>query len=657
MRNEVGGDVTGMVVQARDIGSIAMPAPAPMALAGLPPDEGFSGRAAELAVLADALGPAGVPVVSVAGPPGVGKSALAVRAARLAADSFPGGVLFVNLHGYDSARRIDGHAALGSLLRALGVRGEHIPAHQDERETLFRSELARRERVLVVADNASDTDQVTPLRPGTPHRLLVTSRHTLPIPRARRIEVDVLLPADSITVLDDALLATHGTTVDPDVAAELAELCGHLPLALCITAELLADQPDSAAELVGILRDARSRLGELAYGDSAAVRAAFDASYQRLPADQARLFRLLSVHPGPHFSRETAAALIGEPIDITRHLLDGLRRAHLIEPGYRFHDLLLLYAREQCQPDERAPAIERLLDFYRTVEITDLERVNFMAVTALAANTGHDLHVLDFAEKSFSYFSRHRYWAESVVVNGCAVAAALQLGDQKRANHFTARIGIADRHLHRCDQALNCLAGALQFMREVGDLRAAGHILNSIGATYRQLGEPDKAEECLGEALSLFLETGDRDGEAISLNSLGGICKAQHRFDESLDLYQRALVARREAGDRAGEGLTLNGLGYLHRDLGRYDEALAYYAESLAVRRAVADDIGEAITLRGIGSTYVCLRQIDKALEYYRLALTGFEQANSLRDVEDVRGLIEGLSQGPDQVSAIWTSG
>ncbi len=214
-------------------------------------------------------------------------------------------MLFVNLHGYDDDRRIDADTALGSLLRALGVSGEHIPADQGERETLYRSELARRtDRVLVVADNASEVGQVVALRPGgSTHRLLITSRHTLPIAQARRVEVDVLPPADSVIVINSALRTASGSTVeDPAVVGELAALCGGLPLALRIVAELLADQPDSATELVTLLRDARSRLGELAYGDSAAVRAAFDASYPHLPPDQSRLFRLLSVHPGPHFS-------------------------------------------------------------------------------------------------------------------------------------------------------------------------------------------------------------------------------------------------------------------------------------------------------------------------------------------------------------------
>jgi tetratricopeptide (TPR) repeat protein len=665
VHNEIGGDVAGNVVQAGHIGSITIAAPVPVALAGLPPDEGFSGRTAELAVLAEALGPDGVPIVTVAGPPGVGKSALAVRAATVAADSYPGGVLFVDLHGYDFARRIDANAALGSLLRALGVRGKHIPAGQGERETLYRSELARRgQRMLVVADNASDTEQVLPLRPGdTTHRLLVTSRHTLPIPHARRIEMDVLLPDDSVAVLNDALRAAGDATIDdPAVAAELATLCGHLPLALRITGELLADQPDSAGELVGILRDTRSRLGELAYGDSAAVRAAFDASYQRLPADQARLFRLLSVHPGPHFSREAASALVAEPVDVTRHLLDGLRRAHLIEPAtgpgrYRFHDLLLLYAAQRCEPYERPAAIDGLLDFYGAADITDIERPNFVAVTVLAAATRHDAHVLDLAAALFPYFNRRQHWLESVTVNECGVQAARRLGDRVQESYCLARLGVTYRGMDLCEQALTCLNEAFAIERDIGDVRGAGNTMNSLGAAYRQMGQFDKAEECLRHGLARCQEVGDRYGEAISLNSLAGVCKALKRFDDALDCYQRALELRRETGDTHGEGMTLNGLGNLHRDLRRHAEALDHFNEALAVRRAARDEIGEAITLRGMGSTYVGLGQINVALEHYRLALRGFERANSPRDVEHVQGLIDSVSHETDQPSGTWVTG
>ena len=157
-------------------------------------------------------------------------------------------------------------------------------------------------------------------------------------------------------------------------AYQLVKLCGCLPLALRIVAELLADEPEQSIKgMVEILSDTRGRLGEIAYGDSLAVRSAFDASYQRLPYDQQRLFRLLSLNAGPHFEQRAATALADTPESVTRQALAALRRSHLIQPApsqacYRFHDLLRLYAVERCTQDdplpERDAAVGRLLDYY-----------------------------------------------------------------------------------------------------------------------------------------------------------------------------------------------------------------------------------------------------------------------------------------------------
>ena len=97
-------------------------------------------------------------------------------------------------------------------------------------------------------------------------------------------------------------------------------MCGGLPLALRITAALLAADPAlTVAELAGQLADEVGRLAALRYDDGGgtsapSVAAAFDLSYRHLderdePA--ARLFRLLAVNPGPDVSTAAAAALTG----------------------------------------------------------------------------------------------------------------------------------------------------------------------------------------------------------------------------------------------------------------------------------------------------------------------------------------------------------
>ena len=114
-------------------------------------------------------------------------------------------MLFLDLHGYDD-QRVEPGRALDALLRALGVPAEHIPPGEEERAGLYRSVLAEiPEPVLVIADNASSEAQVRPLLPGIgPHKVVVTSRHTLAGLGARLLDVTVLDEETAVALLEAA---------------------------------------------------------------------------------------------------------------------------------------------------------------------------------------------------------------------------------------------------------------------------------------------------------------------------------------------------------------------------------------------------------------------------------------------------------------------
>jgi hypothetical protein len=401
-----GGIFSAPVLQGRDFTGTtfvtSQAAAAPVALAQLPPlTAGFTGRDTELSQIAGLLDPAaaaGAVVVSaVAGLAGVGKTALATHAAHAArvAGWFPGGVLFIDLHGYDPSP-VHAAQALDALLRALGIPGEHVPEGTEQRAGLYRSALNQvRDPVLVIIDNASAEARVRPLLPGPgPHRVIITSRHTLAGLGARLIDVTVLDQAAAVQLLDQVLRAAHvddgRVSGDQAAAARLAGMCGGLPLALQITAALLAADPVlSAAELADEMADEVRRLQALRYDDGSgasapSVAAAFELSYRQLDEDAAMMFRLLPVDPGPDLSTEAAAALAGWPASRARAVLGRLARAHMVEaasvPGrWRMHDLLRLYARQVPGPGdgERDEGIGRLLDWYyrHTVAADDHLRV------------------------------------------------------------------------------------------------------------------------------------------------------------------------------------------------------------------------------------------------------------------------------------------
>ena len=251
-------------------------------------------------------------------------------------------MLFVDLFGYDPARKLDPGQALEGFLHALAIPGEHIPPHTQDRARLYASVLAAyaREgrRILVVIDNAATHEQAKPLLPAEPaSAAIVTSRDTLGLLGARLLDLDTLAPGDAADMLDRVLRVSRPgdarVTDHPADAARIARLCGGLPLALRIVAALLSENPDRPlAEMATDLDDERTRLDELSYADTA-VRAAFDLSYRRLDSDRARLFRLLTINPGPEISTEAAAVLADVDQPSARRGLEALARAHLIDHG------------------------------------------------------------------------------------------------------------------------------------------------------------------------------------------------------------------------------------------------------------------------------------------------------------------------------------
>ena len=263
----------------------------------------FTGRDGELARLAGLAGGGRVVVSAIGGTAGVGKTTLAVHAAHQLLGQFPDGHLYADLRGYTEGQDpAEPGEVLEVFLRRLGVPAEEMPATVEDRSGLLRQVLAGR-RVLMVLDNARSEGQVRPLLPGAGGSLvLVTSRSALPgLEVDERISLDILPPDEAAAMLA-AIIGVARAGVEREAIAEVAGLCGRLPLALRIAGQLLAAHPRwPVARLAGMLAGERDRLARLGAGDLQ-VRAAFEVSYRQLAEEDARVFRRLALHPGPDFT-------------------------------------------------------------------------------------------------------------------------------------------------------------------------------------------------------------------------------------------------------------------------------------------------------------------------------------------------------------------
>ncbi|WP_328942801.1 tetratricopeptide repeat protein [Streptomyces sp. NBC_00250] len=638
--------------------------PAPRALASLPPAPRLTGREERTAELLTALAPDGAGVTVVTGLPGVGKTALALQAAHRAVDMgrFPGGTLFVPLRGYDPAGAVSPEQALESLLRALGVRDGDLPPTVEEQTGLYQSELARRaeERgpILIVADDASSPAQLRLLVPAHPrHRLLATSRDALTAPdlRARLLPLDELDTESATALIAIALAQVRPddprAAEDPHALEQVAGHCGRLPLALTIAAALLTDDPGlPIATLADDLADARTRLKTLQHEDSdgrsLAVQAAFDLSYRRLKARDARLFRRLSLNPGPDLSLKAATSLSGWKERETRTSLAALVRACLIgeQPTgsgrWRAHDLIRLYAAELPREAGEEAALERLLLHYavtcdaaddhlralpgqpvpdlfadQAAALTwlDAERANLIAVAPHTV-ANHPQGVLHLTLALGVYLRQGRHFHDALVVGEHSIWAAQALGDRKGEGSAANNLGNALQEVRRYDDAIHAYTQAVAIHRELGNRHGEGATVNNLGCALQEVRRYDDAIEAHTQAVAIHREQNDRRREGQSLSNLGNSFQQAQRYDEAIKTHTQALAICRELGDRHGEGATVNNLGCALQGVQRYDDAIAAHTQALAIHRELGNRYSAGQTLNNLGNALQGVQRYDDAI-------------------------------------------
>ncbi|GAA2568568.1 hypothetical protein GCM10010435_48030 [Winogradskya consettensis] len=355
-------------------------APAPGHHAGvlvpheLPPAiNDLTGRTAELAHLAALSGAAatggdtGPTVVVLHGLAGVGKTTLAVASGHRLRERFPDGQIYIDLSGTapatlaatDPAPAFEQTVTLGRILRSLGVPDSRIPRSAAERTALYRT-VTQGRHLLVVFDNAVSERQVRPLLPSAPGCLvLITACRPLTgLEAVERLALPMLDHEAGVRLLQ--IIIGPRATAEAGATAELARLCGYLPLALRIAGNRLASRPSwSVARIVGQLRDEDRRLGALTAGDQG-VREAFSVSHAQLAPATALVFRHCAAiaHADFDVTRAAAAAGLSEP-DTDAALEELVDAGLLLTVGrrYRFHDLVALYAAERLRREhQRGPA-------------------------------------------------------------------------------------------------------------------------------------------------------------------------------------------------------------------------------------------------------------------------------------------------------------
>ncbi|MCO8269057.1 tetratricopeptide repeat protein [Actinoplanes sp. TRM 88003] len=623
----------------------------------LPPDlDAFTGRAEELDRLRTAMRAGDAVVISaIEGMAGVGKTQLAVHAGhRMVREEAVDRVLFVNLRGFhpDSAQPpADPGAVLDGFLRLLGVPGQQIPPGLEARAAAYRDRLAG-SRTLVVLDNAATADQVRPLLPGVAGcPTLVTSRRNLAeLEPATQLAVDAFTPDEALAFLTSTLAGLPVGT-DPGAAGRIARRAGHLPLALSLIAgHILGTTGWTLTDHADRL-DERHRARRLDSG----VELALDLSYQGLPHDQQRLFRLAALHPGQDFDVYAAAALAGTGQAATQALLDRLGHDHLLQPAgpgrYTFHDLVRAYAvtraQDQDPPPVRRKALTRLFDYYLVAAAAAMNALHPAETHRRPPVEPVDTPAPDLADPEAA-----AAWLETERPTLVAVAAHTAAHDWP--GHTTRLARVLYRYLQGADNndALAVHGHALDATRDSGDLAGQGHALIGIAIVHLRRGETGRGAGLMRDAVDLFRQVGDPLWEAVALHNLGMLADRSEDYKTAIDHWERALALVRTVGDQSAEAQTLNVLGIAMERAGRFVEAIGYCRDALTLARASGNEHGTAFVLNTLGTVELTSGRPEDAGEHLREALAIFQRVGSRAGeatVLDSLGLLHTRLEQPEQ--------
>ncbi len=277
---------------------------------------------------------------------GIGKTELAYAVAERLKPIFPDAQLLVELHG-SSETPTSPTKALQTIIRAFDPFAQP-PDDLGTLQSLYRSLLSGK-RVLILADDARDVTQVRPLLPPTNCALLITSRQRFTLPGMNELDLEVLPHRDA-----ESLLLTICPRIDAQVV-QLVELCGGLPLALRVSASVLAQNPQQSVEgYVHALMDERSRLAQLRDPDDPTldVEVSVALSYGALDLITQSVLCQLTVFPA-RFDLSAATAVVALPDVRPTVSLEGvistLYRHSLIQwdsisEHYSLHDLVRVFA-------------------------------------------------------------------------------------------------------------------------------------------------------------------------------------------------------------------------------------------------------------------------------------------------------------------------
>ncbi|PFX29383.1 E3 ubiquitin-protein ligase DZIP3 [Stylophora pistillata] len=335
----------------------------------LPDKNDIFGRSKEVEQILSAIQTKKAAAVLVTGGPGFGKTAVAIEvghelASNLNEDRI---VLFCPLR----SKATIGEVAT-SMILTCSTSHSQPPAHPQH--WLRNWSKQQQKKVFLILDNADDVlesdDQAAFVSILGDMRTLSNCKLTFVI-TTRKVFYDPNLPMEPVRLCplspdhaEELLLSkvcNSDVKLELNKTDELVQLCGCVPLALCIVGSLLSDYPED--QLIKRLEEKPLDVLRQDESDTNSVEKAIDTSFNFLDKNEQKALVLLSVFPGS-FRNDAAQAVIqaggcqGDPIFILR----SLKNRSLIETPascrYQIHQFIQTFAKKKIDQAKHFPFLQ-----------------------------------------------------------------------------------------------------------------------------------------------------------------------------------------------------------------------------------------------------------------------------------------------------------
>jgi tetratricopeptide (TPR) repeat protein len=603
-----------------------------------PRNPNFTGRVESLDRLRKAMrANQAVTVHSLRGMGGVGKTQLAIEYAYRFASDFD----IVWCVPSEQPELIPEH--LAQLGVALGLDADPSSIKQ------VLEALRRRQRWLLVFDNAEDAAELRPFLPSGPGQVVITTRRGGFAAVGAVLEIDVLDRDESI-----ALLRRRIPTASDEQVATLAELLGDLPLALEQASAYLEATGLPVDEYVTLFRErAADMVGRgRVIGQKETLATLWDLSLTALGEKNPAALQLLDMlawmapEPVPFDLFTDHPDQLPEPLaDAARDRLRWAETVGSLADWFfvRLSSTDLLIAHRLLQQSLQARGLSSDSSAHPGVVVQNLladdvpnEIINapkdwlrwrvllphVLACTDDAEDNPTELNswLLDRAGTYLDLTGRPH---DALPLHERALAV-LEAGCGPDSPHFALmlnNLGVTLTNLGRSEEAQPMLERAVAALEAAKGLDhpEIAPALTNLGNVLSNLDRYDEAYALYQRALSIVKATYGPDHPYVAdrHSSIGVALQALNRNTEALSEFERALAIYEaiDEPNHPGKAAVLNNLAHAMCDIGRHQEALYLHEQALIIRAAAygPDHPDVGITLAKLAAELNHLGRHDEA--------------------------------------------